>query len=440
MEKTSPSMSYPKLLKTLDECLTEQKHRHFWLFLYSNRHAQLQLYKPNGNDDIDLHESEKLIHDTLDLLEKFDPIELMQILPDGEKLVALLNKFCFCITYAVHIKHVADGFTDIRFKELLPRYDAFLDTLTKDEKAVTCKIHELTYKYGFPITELWSPSIDSTELMEMFIKNHPRLNEIYSIPCFVFTKKSNHPKGIQISTNEYKNEPQDPWDLIIFINENDILSKVKKEVGTSWPNPEKQFIGNYNDFEIALYVDRGKCKISNALSTLRLQIDHLNEYKNGPLAILSAKQFSDIERINPKTGKEIRRRLAATIDSIRLSEGLISKRWTVYKSNVRRSIGLYLWDEINIFKGSGKSRKKLIIELIERLEAKAPKVLELYFGSYNINYSKKSIVKLKDLESPFETVIREMNADYDLTASCIENFEYLTPHDVKTGGKNINKN
>jgi len=424
-------MPYTKLLKTLDECLTEQKHRHLWLFLYSNRHARLQLYKPNGIDDIDLHESEKLIHDTLDLLEKFAPIELMQILPDGKKLEALLNEFCFCITYAVHIKNVADGFTDIRFKDLLPTYDAFLDTLSKDEKAVAYKIHELTYKYGFLVTELWSPSIDSTELMEMFIKNNPILNDIYSIPCFVFTKKSNHPKGIQISTNEYKNKIQDPWDLIIFANENDILSKVKKEVVTVWPKPQKQFIGNHKDFEISLYVDREKCKISNALSTLRLQINHLNEYKNGPFAILPEKEFSDIERINPKTGKEMRRRLAATIDSIRLSEGLISKRWTVYKSNVRRSIGLYLWDRVNMFNGPHKSRKTHIIELIHKIKPENPEILNLYLGIFNKYDSGKKTRKFGDLPEYQETVIREMDADYDLTAYCIKNYEYLTPHDAK---------
>lgn len=430
-------MPYTKLLKTLDECLTEQKHRHFWLFLYSHRHARLQLHKPNSNDDIDFHESEKLIHDTLDLLEKFAPLELMEILPDEEKLGVLLNEFCFCMTYAFHIKNVADGFTDIQFKDLLPTYDALLDTLTEEEKAVACKIHELTYKYGFLITELWSPSIDSTELMETLINNHPMPNNIYSIPDFVFTKKSNHPKGIQILINEYKNKIQDPWDLVIFINKNDILSKIKKEVDRSWTKPKKQFIGNHNDFEIALYVDREKCKISNALSTLRLQIHHLEEYKNGPLAILPKKEFSDIEKTNPKTGKEMRRRLAATIDSIRLSEGLISKRWTACKSNVRRSIGLYLWDRVNILNVPHKSRKTHIIELINKIKSQDPKILDLYLGKFNEYSSDKETTKNGDLAEYQETVIREMDADYDLTDYCIKNYEYLTPHDVKSGGKKI---
>ena len=435
MEKTSPSIPYTKLLKRLDECLTEQKHRHFWLFLYSNRHARLQLHKPNGNDDIDLHESEKLIHDALDLLAKFAPIELIQILPDEEKLEALLNEFCFCITYAVHIKHVTDGFTDIQFKDLLPTYDAFLDTLTEDEKAVSYKIHELTYKYGFLITELWSPSIDSTELMETFIKNHQMTEKIYSIPSFVFTKRSNHPKGIQISTNEYKAKIQDPWDLVIYINENETLSRVKEEVCALWLKPNEQVIGNYDDFEIALYIDRGICKISNALSTLRLQINHLYEYKNGPLAILPEKEFFYLEIKNPRAGKKIRRRLAATIDSIRLSEGLISKRWTVCKSDVRRSVGLYLWDRVNMLNTPHKSRKTHIIELIHKIKSEDPEILDLYLGKYNEYNSDEKTTKIGDLAGYQETVIREMDADYDLTDYCIKNFDYFTPSDVKSGRK-----
>lgn len=431
MEKTSPSMPYAKLLETLDECLTEQKHRHLWLFLYSTRHARLQLQKPDGNDDIDFHESEKLIHDTLDLLQKFAPIELIEILPDEEKLKELLNEFCFCITYSIHIKTVADGFTDIQFKDLLPTYDAFLDTLTKDEKAVVSKIHELTYKYGFVITELWSPSIDSIDLMKILINNYPMLNEIHFNPCFVFTKKTNHPKGIQISTKEHKKEIIDQWDLIIFINENSILSKIKNEVEKSWPKPKKQLIGNHDNFDIALYVDREKCKISNALYTLRLQINHLNEYKYGPLAILPEKEFHDIETTNPRAGKKIRRQLAATIDSIRLSEGLISKRWTVCKSNVRRSIGLYLWDRVNMFNAPHKSRKSHIIELINKLKSARPEILDLYLGNFNEYNSDEKTTKIGDLAKHQETVIREMDADYDLTVYCIKNYEYLTPHDVK---------
>ncbi|MBL1272851.1 MAG: hypothetical protein COB25_010410 [Oceanospirillales bacterium] len=166
------------------------------------------------------------------------------------------------------------------------------------------------------------------------------------------------------------------------------------------------------------------------MSTLRLQIEHLNEYLSGPTLIPTSEDLY----IKNKDKKEIRKKLSNMIDGIRLSEGLISKRWTVYKSNVRRSIGLYLWDRVNIFNIPQKSRRTHIIELIHKIKSEDPETLNLYLGNFNEYNSDKETTKYGDLAEYQETVIREMDADYDLTDHCIKNHEYLTPYDVKTRG------
>lgn len=140
------------------------------------------------------------------------------------------------------------------------------------------------------------------------------------------------------------------------------------------------------------------------------------------------------------TQKEMRNKLSATVDRIMLSEGMISKRWNIDKSNVRRSVGLYLWDKINTTRTPGGSRKYFITEVINELKAKTPKFLDLYLGKFNKYNSPEHITKFGDSVESLETVIREMEADYDLTAHCIKNFEYLTPYDAKAEVKNINKN
>ena len=122
------------------------------------------------------------------------------------------------------------------------------------------------------------------------------------------------------------------------------------------------------------------------------------------------------------------------IDGVRLSEGLTSKRWTVEKSNIRRSIGLYLWDTLNLSNAPKKSRKKQVQNVIDEIKSENPEILDLYLGNFNKHNSIEKTTKFGDSAKSLEVVIREMEADYDLTDCCIKSFEYLTPYNVKTRG------
>lgn len=435
MERTSPSMSYSDLQNTLDDGFAEQRHRDLWLFLYSSRHAHVQLWQPPSPKDLNVQKSNQLIDKTFLLLEKFSPFEPWRSLLTTEELAAELNEFCFGITYAFHKSHLADGFIDIRFEEQIALYDVFINKLTCDEIAVVSRLHDLTYKYGFLITELWRPLIRSVDLIEAFIIKNLKIKDIDPIPSFVFTKKGSHPRGIQISTKEYQRAISEPWDLAVFINKNDNLSKIKENISNSWPRIGNQFIGDCNKYEIAFYVDRDKCKISNALSAIRLQIDQINDYTNGLTVLSESEDLGSSGKNKTKAKKEMRRRLSSKIDRLRLSEGLLSKRWSIEKSNVRRCIGLYLWDQMNIVRPSRKSRKPLIADLIEQFKIDKPEVLNFYLRNFNKYNSPTETTKFGDTVESLETVIREMEADLYLTECCIKNFEYLTPSDAKHGGK-----
>jgi len=107
----------------------------------------------------------------------------------GRQLVEELHHFCFAITYTFHRKHFADGFIDPRFEDLRPTYELFIDNLNPDKKAVVSQLHELTYKYGFVITELWDGLIDSQKLIDAFTKKRRKSEKIDKIPTFIFTKK-----------------------------------------------------------------------------------------------------------------------------------------------------------------------------------------------------------------------------------------------------------
>jgi len=436
MERTSPSKSFSDLHTTLDERFAEQRHRDLWLFLYSSRHTHLQLWQaPGSNDlDLDLEESNQLLDDTFLLLEKFSPSEPWQPLPTSEQLAAELNEFCFGITYAFHRRQLEDGFIDIRFEEQLARYDAFINQLNDDEMTVVSQLHGLTYKYGFVITELWNSLIDSSKLIDAFIIKNLGMNEIAKIPSFVFPKKGSHPRGIQILTKESQAKISEPWDLVVFIDGSEKLSNIKEKISNSWKGSGDQVIGDQNQYKVAFYVDRDQSNIRNLIDIIKLQADHLNDYTKGLSVRAEAEELASFEKNNNKKNKELKRNLASTVDRLRLSEGLILKRWSTKKSNIRRSIGLYLWDQKNIT-GTSKSRKKIIIELIDEIKNKRPEIIEFYLKKFNEDDVSKQPTKYGDSASALETVMREMEADFDLTARCIQDCEYLTPHDVKAGSR-----
>ena len=123
--------------------------------------------------------------------------------------------------------------------------------------------------------------------------------------------------------------------------------------------------------------------------------------------------------------------MATYIDQLRISEGMLSKRWEPNKNNIRRAIGLYLWDLINNPRSGIVNRKKAIYECIDFLNAEHPKALELYFRNFNSFTSPDQKQRFGELDTHFQTVVREMEADYDLTEYCIEKADYYTPAEVK---------
>lgn len=431
MKRTSPSMSYRDLQNTLDEGFAEQRHRDLWLFLYSSRHATPELWQLHSARDLDTQEREELFHEANLLLEKFSSSGQPQLSSNDENYPAKLDKFCFGLICAFHKRLLADGFTDIRFETQRADYDNVINNLTRDEIAVVSRLHELTYKYGFVITELLNSLIDSPKLIDAFIIRNLEIHDINQIPSFTFPKKGSHPQGIQISTKEYQTEINEPWDLVVFINEKDTLSNIKEELSKSWKDPGSQVVGDQNQQKISFYVDRGKCNLRNLIDTIRLQIDHLNSYNNGLSLIAEPEYLGAFKKNKAKAEKEAKRNLSSTIDRLRLTEGLLSKRWSVKKSNIRRSIGLYLWDQKNIIETS-RSRKNIIIDLIDEIKYERPEALEFYLKNFNKYDSPEQTKKFGDSADALETVTREMEADFELTDICIRNFEFLAPQDVKS--------
>jgi len=435
MKKIINSATNVDLLNALDERLVEQRHRHLWVYLYSSRHAHLQLHQPHGADGISKKKRDKLLDDTFSLLGKFNHQELLPDIFNRDMLQTAIHEFCFGIAYALHRRQMSDGFVDPRFERTVTKYEYFIDSLTPREKAVTSKLHELTYKYGIPITELWLPLLHSKELLEIFTKQYPNTRKNFPFPSLIFTKKDNHPKGIEVSMKRYPEKIHGSWDLVVCTKENQIFSEIESKIKASWRNSGYQVIGDLSDHDIAFYIEKSKCSMSYAINFIRLQIDYLTNYNNRIITPLIADEIPSSRILELRHQKNERKKLSTKINQIKISEGITSKRWSVDKSNVRRSVGLYLWDKIHVFSGFEKSRKHYILELIDELKEKTPDILDLYLADFNEYDSSEGTTKVGDSAKSLETVVREMEADFDLTAHCVKNFDFFSPYDLRVADK-----
>lgn len=275
-------------------------------------------------------------------------------------------------------------------------------------------VYQLTCRYGFLFLDLWQGATDMEGLALEFIKSYPDHPKcLLPIPKFTFIQKEMSPTGIQIEVPPYEASIRNTWDLAVYFNNKETMSAIKTSLTDVWSREGQQSVGNDKEYQIALYVDRKLCTKNHAASALELQVDRLKLYN-----------------LNPEDGL-VPNPEASYIDQIRLEEAMLSKSWDSNKDNVRRAVGLYLWDQINRPLSATISRKVAIKDCIDLLEKSNPDALECYYRTYNTPKSSDNTQKLGDLEVHFRTVVREMEADYDLTEFCIEAADYHSPHDAK---------
>ena len=434
MKNYSKSKSYDELIDEWNELQLETKWRHIWLFLYSSRHAKLQQSQPQVSKK----------HDQLDaglfkLLKKFDPEGVRSTANNEHDLKKIYHAFSLLIIYAFHRKAIQDGFIDYRYEDLLSDYFSFMEKLTPKEMLTIESLHELSYRYGFIVTHLWDDLMESDILTNQMLNLYETGKRPSSLRknIFIFTKEY-HPKGVQISIPGFTSNINEEWDLIIYFNRQDTISSIKNQIENIWEMEGIKTIGDKNNYHIALHIKRNLCTVRRSLDILAAQIKHLDAY-NLSLSNMSSPEKYTREMLdeNPLLIKESKKNLENLIKNIRLSEGITHKHWGLDKNNIRRAISLSLWDHQNMYideQSDNQSRRYWIKEIIENLRKKYPKALDLYLGIFNEPNSPNKSTIFGDSAAALDTVIREMEADYVLTARCIEACEYISPYEAKKSG------
>jgi hypothetical protein len=401
----------------IDELLETNKKfnsNSFWESQYANRHVH----------KFKIPEIDPLIDPLDSILEKL--LKKIGVMVSAQESINYM--FLYKLIYTWHRLSINDGFRDIRFEQELDNFRGLLDLLTTSEANIIRKIHELSYEYGIFILELYRLPNQMGYLLKDLLNKKTRHEELLVKPRFSLPKKDDRLKGIEILIRNFDSNIKINCDIAIYVNDDDKVSHIKQQLKEIWNEPNQHIIGNKSDYEIAFFIVKKDCTPSNVLNIIKLQIDAFKQYRNGgitPIILCKDKALSKDMRKEIKTQKKI---VSGLNEQLRISDNQINKHWNYEKGNIRRAVGLFLWDEMN-------SNNTSPIEEIDKLLDNQPKELfELYHTLYNKPCPENPLNNLSTLSSVRETVIRELYCDIELTKRCILDFKLYHPNDIKSMG------
>jgi len=333
----------------------------------------------------------------------------------------LVVEFFNSLVYGYHRKTFSDGFIDLKYEALVIKHGNPIEKLTQDEINTVKIMHGLTIKYGYLILKLYTVP-DYSTFGGAFINSPLKVLDPPSTSYYYpYPEKDNNLKSVQISIPPNEVHIKSNWDLAIFCCPGDKLYHIREQLKGVWGLEGKQLVGDRSKYRIALYIDRNHCKRTHVLNTLELQMGWLDFETAGSIAVFphNADSPSFIEEYaNPKNF------LPNAIDAFRLSEGLVEKSWAMDQNNCRRAIGIYHWDIINSTNSHSTSKQSLLKRTIKHLRTHNSEILEHFHSNYNAS-------ALRDTMKVQNTVIREMELDYNLTNLCIDKARYFSPPDIK---------
>jgi hypothetical protein len=415
MRRTRKSIGYKDASGLIDEIDKEVMYRELWKFSYASRHIQQSLWKEKRLDE----EIEKTLKWSTDITEKYCPEATTK-----EDYNLIILEFLNCLIYGYHRREINDGYMDLQYEMLLLKYDNPIEKINVEELNVVANLHTLSHKFGYSILELYYAP-DHTLFRDMFVFSNDQ-KPSFTPPLFKFPEKDNCPKGIQIACPDYDNSIKESWDLVIYYSEGDTINQIKRSLDRLWYDKDKPSIGKKSNHDIALYIDTKSCNKTHVITVLELQIGLKKFEKSGRIAIFKDGYNNPPMFLNNHT--EPNRFMANTVDAFRLSEKLTEKHWDPDQNNVRRSIGIYLWDQKNSPEPTAPYLKPMVRDTITSIHQINPSALNHYRSGYTELMKRKSSIDFND--EFIRSIIREMERDYKLTDYCIQNADYMYPSQV----------
>lgn len=411
-----------KTMKKLASLQREVIYHDWWRFQYTNRHfKQLLLVDEGMNEEVD--------HSFRWLTETFDKFKGTRMYPVEQDTAYLKDLFEFtnCLVYDYHKRTNSDGYLDLRYEVLLYEYGYPLARIPSEDIEFVEYLHELTLEFGYLVLPL-DGQPDYTVSWELFIDKVDDFDPTKKfLQTYLYPKKGDHPKGIQISTKYHPREIEDVWDRVIYCSIDDTDSHLKEKVFELWEPMGRREVGDSRDYDIVVFIEGNKCTPSAVLKALKLQVRWtLINQLNRSVKVLDEKGDGHFSDVRPH--KKLKQLGKDLIEVIRFSEGLTEKQKDVEKDNVRRAIGLYLWDQLYWSDKQFKSKESLVKDTVRSLEKKSKFfVLEYYRSGYE-----KDIRDISEAIKAFNTVVREMQKDLEVTDYCIRHGDFFSYNRVKT--------
>ncbi len=326
------------------------------------------------------------------------------------------------LIYAWHRSFVNDGFIDVRFEEGLCNSKRILKLLTPSEERTIRKLHELSYEYGVFILELSrNPSI-MTDLLGKLLKNEIKFLE----PSYLPPQKKDALHGIEFSVRGLDSNIKINWDVAFYVNEDDKISHVKQKLKEVWDTPSQITLGNMKNHKVAFFIERKKCTISYATNIIKIQMATFKQYENKiPVSLLSYPE-NKYSRDVKEASKVQKKSISSLNEQVKISGRQINKNWSDEKGNIRRAVGLLIWDSMK------ENRSSAIGEIEKLFDSQLPKELfEAYYSLYNTPCPDNPKNSFSSLASTRDTVVRELYADIELTEQCIRDAKFYSPYDIK---------
>jgi len=413
-----------KANETKQELASLQKeviYRDWWHFQYTNRYFKQLLLVDEGMDE-NVDQSFRWITET------FDKFKGARMYPVEQDIAYLRDLFEFtnCLVYGYHKRTHSDGYLDIRYEVLLYEYGYPLAKIPPEDIEFVEYLHQLTLEFGYLVLPL-DAQPDYTVSWELFIDKVDDFDPTKNfLQTYLYPKKGEHPKGIQISTKYHPRGIEDGWDRVIYCSLDDTDSHLKEMVFELWEPNGRREVGNSIDYDIVLFIEGDKCTPSAVLKALKLQVRWtlINQLRRS-VKIFDEKGGGKFADVRPH--KKLKRLGKELIEIIRFSEGLTEKQKDVETDNVRRAIGLYLWDQLYWSDKQFKSKASLVKDTVRSLEKKSKFfVLEHYRSGYE-----KDLQDVSEAIKAFNTVVREMLKDLDVTDYCVRHGDFFSYNRIK---------
>jgi hypothetical protein len=413
MDKDNSSVDTIGLVTLSKQVRDEIYLMRFWEKQYVQCHIRLHHYK----------EVHQLRIDFINFFYRISGFDAWAIPPN------MIEEYGYNLIKAWHLMRTNHGLPSGDLLVDVIEYVPIINELDNEDSSLIERIHGLSYKFGFPVLDfdLSAECLSNQLIRKLQTTNPEELFELEEHPRLFYKEGPMAPGIHKIYTTDGPAAFRGEWDLAIYASIHDKPYHISNELKRVWELPSRQVIGDIQKSHIAFYIDRNTSRSRswvNNLVTLEIQ-DFANfllkNYQPLP---------EEYEGRDSTKNKRNMFYMKSIVEHSRVSQGLTHKRWDRNKANVRRTVGLYLWDNLNN-NAKQKTIGSFITDLIEIYLP--PELLEFYHEGYNSQDENNAYTS--GLASTRSTVIAEMYHDLELTEKCISDYTYYLPSQIKKRNK-----